>query len=68
NPQNQTNKIFVVLAEGARKVGDQQLEESEDIAVELMPIAEARRIALAGGFDHSAQIAALLIALEARGK
>jgi len=66
NPQNQTNRIFIVLAEGARRAGEQQLDESEEIAVELMPLQQARETALAGGFDHSAQIAALLIALEAR--
>ncbi|MCB1540525.1 MAG: NUDIX hydrolase [Rhodoblastus sp.] len=68
NPANQTNKIYIVLAEGAQRVGEQQLEESEEIAVELMPLAQARATALAGGFDHSAQIASLLIALEAREK
>lgn len=68
NPANQTNKIHIVLAEGARRVSEQSLDESEEIAVELMPLAEARATALAGGFDHSAQIASLLIALESRGR
>nr|HMN74173.1 NUDIX hydrolase [Rhodoblastus sp.] len=68
NPANQTNRIFIVLAENARRVAGQSLDESEEIAVELMPVAQAREIALAGGFDHSAQIAALLIALEKRGR
>lgn len=68
NPANQTNNIFIVLAEGARRVAGQSLDESEEIAVELMPVAKAREIALAGGFDHSAQIASLLIALENRGR
>ncbi|MCC2105784.1 MAG: NUDIX hydrolase [Hyphomicrobiales bacterium] len=66
NPANQTNNIFIVLAEGARRVAEQSLDESEEIAVELMPVAQAREIALTGGFDHSAQIASLLIALEKR--
>ncbi|MFO1118433.1 MAG: NUDIX hydrolase [Beijerinckiaceae bacterium] len=66
NPQNQTNEIYILLAEKARRVADQRLDESEEIAVELIPVAEARRLALAGKFDHSAQIASLLIALEAR--
>lgn len=66
NPANQTNRIHIVLAEGARRVAEQSLDESEEIAVELMPVAEARATALAGGFDHSAQIASLLIALEKR--
>ena len=68
NPANQTNKIYIVLAEGARRVTAQSLDESEEIAVELMPLTRARESALAGGFDHSAQIASLLIALEARKK
>lgn len=68
NPANQTNRIHIVLAEGARRVAEQSLDESEEIAVELMPLARARETALAGGFDHSAQIASLLIALDARGK
>ena len=66
NPQNQTNEIYILLAENARRVAGQKLDESEDIAVELIPVEEARRLALAGQFDHSAQIASLLIALEAR--
>ncbi len=68
NPANQTNRIFIVLAERVRLVGAQALDESEEIAVELMPLAQARETALAGGFDHSAQIASLLIALEKRGR
>jgi 8-oxo-dGDP phosphatase len=66
NPANHTNRIFIVLAENARRIAGQKLDANEEIAVELKPVAEARKIALAGGFDHSAQIAALLIALEAR--
>jgi 8-oxo-dGDP phosphatase len=66
NPANQTNKIYIVLAEGARKIAGQSLDESEEIVVELRPVEEVRSMALAGGFDHSAQIAALWIALEAR--
>lgn len=66
NPQNQTNAIFIVLAEGAYRAGDQSLDESEDISVDLMPLAEARALALSGQFDHSAQIASLLIAIEKR--
>ncbi len=66
NPANQTNRIYIVLAENARRVAEQALDESEEIAVELMPLTLARATALAGGFDHSAQIAALLIALEKR--
>ena len=68
NPANQTNRIHIVLAEDARRVAEQSLDESEEIAVELMPLAQARATALAGGFDHSAQIASLLIALEKRGR
>ena len=66
NPANQTNRIHIVLAENARRVAAQSLDESEEIAVELMPVAQARTTALAGGFDHSAQIASLLIALDKR--
>lgn len=67
NPQNQTNEIHILLAENARRVAGQALDESEEIAIELIPLAEARKLALAGQFDHAAQIASLLIALEARG-
>lgn len=66
NPANQTNKVFILLAENARRVAGQTLQDSEDIAVELMPVAQARKLALSGGFHHSAQIASLMIALEAR--
>ena len=66
NPANQTNEIFVLLAENARRVAEQKLDESEDIAVELIPVEDARTLALSGKFDHSAQIASLMIALSAR--
>ena len=59
-------ETMVITRPRARRVAEQSLDESEEIAVELMPVAQAREIALAGGFDHSAQIASLLIALEKR--
>lgn len=68
NPANQTNEIFVILAEGARRVAAQKLDESEDIVVETIPLETARALALSGKFDHSAQIASILIALEARAQ
>ncbi|MDE2364847.1 MAG: NUDIX hydrolase [Hyphomicrobiales bacterium] len=66
NPANQTNRIHLILAEKARRISGQSLDESEEIVVELLAVPEARRLALQGKFDHSAQTASLLIALESR--
>ncbi|MBJ7359540.1 MAG: hypothetical protein JHD21_19445 [Nocardioides sp.] len=42
-PPSHTRPRHVVLARGARLAGDQELDDLEEIAVVLLPVAELRR-------------------------
>lgn len=63
-----TNKIHVFVAEGAKRAGKQKLDDTEDIVVRLVPWGKAVRMALDGGIDSLAHVAALLLAKERLGK
>lgn len=44
NPSNQNNFTHTFLATGVRRVGEQQMEQTEDIEVHLMSPAEVREL------------------------
>lgn len=68
NPASHTNRVHVLLAEGARLVAPLKLDSSEDIAVELVPWREALDLALAGGMLNVQHVGLLAIALaQAKG-
>ena len=65
NPGTQNNRVFSVLVTNARRVQDQQLDGSEDIAVVLKPLASLEREGLNTMFRHIMHVASLGMALEA---
>lgn len=67
NPAHNANSLHLILATGARKVKEPELDEGEDIAVERIPWREALEMALAGEMIHAAHVGLLVMAV-ARAK
>ena len=68
NSATHTNRIHIVLAEGAYADGAQSLDAGEEIAVELLPLAELPALIGSGAFLQSAHVASLMVALQAAGR
>ena len=63
NPANQTNLIYSFLALDAYQVGNQQLDETEDIELVLRPLDEVIAMAKNGELLQSMQVSAVFFAL-----
>jgi len=63
NPANQTNLIYSFLALDAEKVGDQELDDTEDIEVVLRPLEEVIRMAKTGELYQTMQVSTVFFAL-----
>ena len=68
NSATHTNRIHIVLAEGAYADGVQNLDAGEEIAVELLPLAEVPALIASGAFLQSAHVASMMVALQAMGR
>lgn len=63
NPTKDTNKIYFYLARNARKVADQDLDETENIEVLKIPVSEVEGMVLRGEICVSGSVALCLLAL-----
>jgi 8-oxo-dGTP pyrophosphatase MutT (NUDIX family) len=68
NSATHTNRIHIVLAEGAYADGAQSLDAGEEIAVELLPLAEIPALIGSGAFLQSSHVASLMVGLQALGR
>jgi len=68
NSATHTNRIHIVLAEGAYADGAQSLEAGEEIAVELLPLADLPALGGGGAFLQSGHVASLMVGLQAMGR
>jgi 8-oxo-dGTP pyrophosphatase MutT (NUDIX family) len=68
NSATHTNRIHIVLAEGAYADGVQSLDAGEEIAVELLPLAEIPALIGSGAFLQSSHVASLMVGLQALGR
>ena len=59
NPAIQRNKLHIVLIDQCKKVSEQQLDPTEDISIELVPIDQCMQKIYTGDISHG--IAALSI-------
>lgn len=64
NPTKDTNKIYFFLAKNARKVADQDLDETENIEVLKVPLEEVESMVLKGEIHVSGSVALCLLALK----
>lgn len=65
NPARQTNSVHLYLASGLSARGEQRLDATEEIAVELASIEEIKTMIAAGVFSQSLHIASFYMSLEA---
>lgn len=63
NPSKENNKIHLFLAENVIKVGEQNLDVTEDIEVILMPIDEVLEKITQGEISVAGSVAALFLGL-----
>jgi ADP-ribose pyrophosphatase len=63
NPALQNNRCHIFLARDARRVGEVQWDGTEEIAVELVPVAEIGARIDSGEISHALAVTALLLAL-----
>jgi len=68
NPANQTNLIYSFLALDAEKVGQQALDDTEEIEVFLRPLEEVIAMGRNGELLQSMQVATLFFALAHLGR
>ncbi|WP_299824087.1 NUDIX hydrolase [uncultured Pontibacter sp.] len=68
NPTKDTNKIFFYLARNAYKIAEQDLDESENIEVLKVPLADIESLVLSGKICVSGSVALCLLALRKLGK
>lgn len=64
NPATHTNKVHSFLAKGVVLSDKQNLDDTEDIEVVLMPLAELREQVIKGSFAQAMHVAAIFLALE----
>jgi len=58
NPALLDNRAFSVLVEGVELVGEPNLDEGEDIAVDLVPLSDVPAMITAGRISHALVVAA----------
>ncbi|MCA3359389.1 MAG: NUDIX hydrolase [Roseomonas sp.] len=68
NSATHTNRIHIVLAEGAYADGAQSLDAGEEIAVELLLLAEIPALIASGAFFQATHVASLMLGLQALGR
>ena len=68
NPTKDTNRIYFFLARNVHHVAAQDLDETENIEVVLVPLAEVESMVLDGRIRVSGSVALCLLALRKLGK
>lgn len=63
NPTKDTNRIYFFLARNARRVAEQDLDETENIEVLTVPLAEVEALVLNGQIRVAGSMALCLLAL-----
>jgi ADP-ribose pyrophosphatase len=67
NPATGTNKTYAFLATGGKKIQDQDLDESEEIIVELVSLAELKELLFNNQIGQALHVSAIFYALTKLG-
>jgi ADP-ribose pyrophosphatase len=68
DPSKETNRVHLFVGTGATLQGAQELDETEEIDVVLLPLADARGAIARGEIDAPSSVAGIYLALEALGR
>jgi 8-oxo-dGTP pyrophosphatase MutT (NUDIX family) len=69
NPSSHTNRLHIYLALGARRTGDQSLDEGEEgLIVETMPVDTLLQGLRSGLIGQALHVSAIMLALQAAGR
>ena len=68
DPSKETNRVHLFAGTGARRVGEQELDVTEEIEVVLVPVAELRGRIRAGAISAPTSVAGIYLALDALGR
>jgi 8-oxo-dGTP pyrophosphatase MutT (NUDIX family) len=66
NPARYNNRIFTFIASNARPVQQQQLDATEDIEFEFLPLATLLSLIDSGSFSQALHVSGLFLALRKR--
>lgn len=67
NPASHSNRVHPFVAFGTRVVAEQNLDDTEEIEFEFLPLKELMTMVRSGEFLQSIHVATLLLALERAG-
>ena len=68
NPARQTNWVHVYIATGLKATALQQLDNTEDIMFEFLPISDIKKLIVNGSFSQALHIASFYMSLEQLAK
>ncbi len=68
DPSKETNRVHLFLGTGAEPQKAQELDETEEIEVVLIPLASARAAIRRGEIDAPTSVAGIFLALDALGR
>lgn len=68
DPSKETNRVHLYVGTGAERVAEQQLDETEEIEVVLLPVEQARDAIRAGEIDAPTSVAGIYLALDRLGR
>jgi 8-oxo-dGTP pyrophosphatase MutT (NUDIX family) len=67
NPARYSNRIHTFIASGTRHVQQQQLDATEDIEFEFLPLPQVLSLIDSGSFSQALHVSGLFLALRGRG-
>jgi ADP-ribose pyrophosphatase len=68
DPSKETNSVHLFVGTAAERRRAQELDDTEEIEVVLLPLAEVRTLIAAGEIDAPTSIAGIYLALDALGR
>lgn len=68
DPAHHNNRVRFLLASGAERVAEQRLDPTEEIVVELHPVADLLEAVRRGAVANASHVAGILLGLRAAGR
>jgi 8-oxo-dGTP pyrophosphatase MutT (NUDIX family) len=68
DPSKETNRVHLFLGTGAERLAEQKLDATEEIEVDLLPLARVRAAIRDGEIDAPTSVAGIYLALDRLGR